>query len=141
MKSINPTYYILSFILLLSSSFTFAQNAEKFVVSGDVAHLNYSFDDAVEAYFEALSIMERDSADTSGIQILKEKLLLSENGRNMRKQDFKNTHITTPSPAFPQKIAFFAKHHPENTKKHPKNHGRPIFRHFRFNKNGKKNKV
>lgn len=91
MKSTNPAHYILSFIIFLSSSFAFAQNVDSLVVSGDVAHLNYAFDDAVEAYTEALSIMEKDSVDTLGIQILKEKLLLSENGRNMRKFTYEPT--------------------------------------------------
>ena len=85
MKSTNPTHYILSFILFLSSSLCFAQNADSLVVSGDVAHLNYSFDYAVQVYSEALTIMENDSVDTLHIQSLKEKLLQSENGRNMRK--------------------------------------------------------
>ena len=85
MKSTNPTHYILSFILFLSSSLCFAQNADSLVVSGDVAHLNYSFDYAVQVYSEALTIMEKDSVDTLHIQSLKEKLLQSENGRNMRK--------------------------------------------------------
>lgn len=86
MKSTNLTYYILFFIIVfLSSSPVLAQSVDSLVVSGDVSHLNYDFDEAVEAYSEALSILERDSADISGIQSLKEKLMLSENGRNMRK--------------------------------------------------------
>ncbi|MBO5709771.1 MAG: PD40 domain-containing protein, partial [Bacteroidales bacterium] len=85
MKSANSTHYILSVILLLSSAFSFAQSPDSLVASGDVAHMNYAFDYAVKAYSEALSIMEKDSTDTLGIRLLKDKLLLSENGRNMRK--------------------------------------------------------
>lgn len=85
MKSANPTHYILSLILLLSSALSFAQSPDSLVASGDVAHMNYAFDYAVKAYSEALSIMEKDSTDTLGIRLLKDKLLLSENGRNMRK--------------------------------------------------------
>ena len=93
MKSTNSSHYILSFIIFLSSSLAFAQNVDSLVVSGDVAHLNYAFDDAVEAYTEALSIMEKDSVDTLGIQTLREKLLLSENGRNMRKFTYEPTVV------------------------------------------------
>ena len=85
MKSANSTHYILSLILLLSSALSFAQRPDSLVASGDVAHMNYAFDYAVKAYSEALSIMEKDSTDTLGIRLLKDKLLLSENGRNMRK--------------------------------------------------------
>ena len=93
MKSINPSYYILSVVLLLSSAFSFAQSPDSLVVSGDVAHLNYAFDYAVEVYSEALAIMEKDPTDTLGIRMLKDKLLLSENGRNMRKYTYSPTVV------------------------------------------------
>lgn len=85
MKSLNPTYYILTFIIFLSSSAVYAQRADSLAASGDVAHLNYAFDYAVEMYSEALALMDKDSTDTLGIRSLKDRLLLSENGRNMRK--------------------------------------------------------
>ena len=78
---------------MLSSSLSFAQSPDSLAASGDVAHLNYAFDYAVKVYSEALSIMEKDSTDTLGISLLKDKILLSENGRNMRKFTYNPTVV------------------------------------------------
>lgn len=85
MKINNTTYYISSVIFFLSSFLSFGQNADSLIVSGDIAHFNYDFDCAVEAYSEALAIMEKDSSDTLDIRNLKDRMLQAENGRNMRK--------------------------------------------------------
>ena len=55
---------------------------DSLIVQGELLHAQYDFDAALDAYEQALEILEsRD--DSLEVLLLKDKMLLSENGRNM----------------------------------------------------------
>jgi hypothetical protein len=84
MKRVFFTIYI-----LLTGIFAFpsvlradADLPDSLMFQGDLFHAQYDFDKALEAYGQALEILEYE-ADSLKIISLKDKILLSENGRNM----------------------------------------------------------
>ena len=84
MKRVFFTIYI-----LLTGIFAFpsvlradADLPDSLLFQGDLFHAQYDFDKALEAYGQALEILEYE-ADSLKIISLKDKILLSENGRNM----------------------------------------------------------
>ena len=84
MKRVFFTIYIL---LLVFFAFPAGLQArtdlpDSLIVQGELLHAQYDFDAALDAYEQALEILEsRD--DSLEVLLLKDKMLLSENGRNM----------------------------------------------------------
>ena len=84
MKRVFFTIYI-----LLTGFFAFpavlqarADLPDSLIFQGEMFHAGYDFDKALDAYEEALEILEAQE-DSLRILLLKDKMLLSENGRSM----------------------------------------------------------
>ena len=84
MKRVFFTTYIilLVFFAFPADMMARAELPDSLVFQGDMHHARYDFDKALEAYERAMEILEQE-ADTLGMLSLKDKMLLSENGRNM----------------------------------------------------------
>lgn len=84
MKRVIFTIYILLTGFFAFSAETFARTdvPDSLVFQGDAFHSQYDFDKALDAYAQALDLLD-EQADSLVILSLKDKMLLSENGRNM----------------------------------------------------------
>lgn len=84
-KKVFFTIYILFIGIFVSSYTVEARTAlpDSLVRKGDILHARYDFGNAVAAYTEALEFLEAAEADSLKILSVKDKILLSENGRNM----------------------------------------------------------
>lgn len=83
MKKVLFTIYILMAPFFASSSAAAISLPDSLVRSGDRLHSQYDFEGAVRAYERAVAMMEDTAEDSLKILAVKDKLLLSENGRNM----------------------------------------------------------
>lgn len=84
-KRVFFTIYILFIGIFAFPSAVSARTAlpDSLVLQGDLLHSRYDFGKAVEAYSDALEFLEAADADSLKILSVKDKMLLSENGRNM----------------------------------------------------------
>lgn len=84
MKRVIFTIYILLTGISAFSAEAFARPdvLDSLVFRGDVFHSRYDFDKALDAYGQALDLLD-EKEDSLVILSLKDKMLLSENGRNM----------------------------------------------------------
>ena len=84
MKRVFFTIYILllGFFLFPAGLQARTDLPDSLIVQGELLHAQYDFDAALDAYEQALEILEsRD--DSLEVLLLKDKMLLSENGPNM----------------------------------------------------------
>lgn len=84
MKRVFFTIYILllGFFVFPAGLQARTDLPDSLIVQGELLHAQYDFDAALDAYEQALEILEsRD--DSLEVLLLKDKMLLSENGRNM----------------------------------------------------------
>ena len=84
-KRVFFTIYIL-FIGIFAFPYAVAARTalpDSLVLQGDLLHSRYDFEKALEAYSDALEFLEAAEADSLKILSVKDKMLLSENGRNM----------------------------------------------------------
>ena len=86
MKRVFFTIYILIAAFFAFSGISYGAESvpDSLAAYGDICHSKYDFDGAITAYQEALEFLEASDADSLKILSLKDKILLSENGRNMK---------------------------------------------------------
>lgn len=86
MKRVFFTIYILIAAFFAFSGISYGAESvpDSLAAYGDLCHSKYDFDGAITAYQEALEFLEASDADSLKILSLKDKILLSENGRNMK---------------------------------------------------------
>ncbi|MBR2063092.1 MAG: PD40 domain-containing protein [Bacteroidales bacterium] len=86
-RSIFSFYIVLSVFSAFSGKLSAQEHvADSLVLSGDAFHAVYDFESAIAAYEDALEILEDTlnvSYDSLKVLSLRDKLLLSENGRSM----------------------------------------------------------
>lgn len=86
MKRVFFTIYILIAAFFAFSGISYGAESvpDSLAAYGDICHSKYDFDGAITAYQEALEFLEASDADSLKILSLKDKILHSENGRNMK---------------------------------------------------------
>ena len=85
MQRVKYTFYIILAVIFAFAQEITAQNrqVDSLVRHGEVLHMDYRFDEACQAFEEAVALLEGNAADSLLIESVAEKLLLSENGLNM----------------------------------------------------------
>ncbi len=86
MRRFGFFFYILFLTALPVNLSAQKHEADSLVRAGDLLHASYDFDEAVNAYEEALAILEDTLAvsyDSLKVLAVRDRLLLSENGRSM----------------------------------------------------------
>ncbi len=83
MKRLIFFFYIILLPVLAASLPAQEHVVDSLVRTGDLMHGKYDFGKAVESYEKAISILEESSGDSLKILSLRDKLILSENGRTM----------------------------------------------------------
>ena len=84
MKRVFFTIYILLLVFFAFPVGLDAQSdlSDSLIVQGELLHAQYDFDAALDAYDQALEIL-KERGDSLDVLLLKDKMLLSENGSNM----------------------------------------------------------
>ena len=85
MQRVKYTFYIILAVIFAFAQEITAQNrqVDSLVRHGEALHMDYRFDEACQAFEEAVALLEGNAADSLLIESVAEKLLLSENGLNM----------------------------------------------------------
>lgn len=86
MKRVFFTIYILFAAFFAFSGISYGAESvpDSLITYGDLCHSKYDFEGAITAYGEALEFLEASDADSLKVLSLKDKILLSENGKNMK---------------------------------------------------------
>ena len=84
MKRVFFTIYILfaGFFLFQGEAFARPDVPDSLIVQAELLHAQYDFDKALDAYEQALDLLDNET-DSLEIMSIKDKMLLSENGRSM----------------------------------------------------------
>ena len=86
MRRVFFTIYILIAAFFAFSGISYGAESvpDSLITYGDLCHSKYDFEGAITAYGEALEFLEASDADSLKVLSLKDKILLSENGKNMK---------------------------------------------------------
>ncbi len=86
MGRLKYSFYIIIFLVFAGKASAQHNLADSLIRRGDAFHVSYDFENAINSYGQALDILEDSLSvpyDSLKILDLRDKLLLSENGRNM----------------------------------------------------------
>lgn len=85
MQRVKYTFYIILAVIFAFAQKITAQNrqVDSLVRHGETLHMDYRFDEASQAFEEAVALLEDSAADSLLMESVAEMLILSENGQNM----------------------------------------------------------